>query len=101
MSRMKAAQVSKPGGPVDYGDPADPNGEPPPDPSNVVDPHKNDGVTDPVDPGEPELVLGAGESISFDMRGTLRDPAGPPGTGDEAPSASPPNPGDAERHELP
>jgi len=96
-----AGDVDKPGGPVDYGDPAGPNGEPPLDASTFVDPHKNDGVTDPVDLGEPELVLGPGESISWDMRGSLRDPAGPPGTENEAPSIVPPNPGDAERNALP
>ena len=88
------------GGPVDYGDPTDPNGAEPPDPSQVL--HLlNDGATDPVNPGEPEEVLDGG--IRLDMHGTLRDPANPPGTEDpdHNPGGGPPSTGEAERNPQP
>jgi hypothetical protein len=76
---------------IDYGDPTDPNGAEPLDWGTFFDP-RNDGVTDPVNPGEAEQTLQAG--IALDMFGSLRDPA-PPG-GDEPPTVQPPNPGDAQ-----
>jgi hypothetical protein len=86
--------ADKPGGPLDYGDSTDPNGAEPVD-SSQIDRLGNDGVTDPMNPGEPEEV--AAGSIELDIYGTLRDPANPPGTGDEAPAGGTPTTGDAER----
>lgn len=92
--------ADKPGGPVNYGDPTDPNAPEPPDESQIV--HLlNDGVTDPVNPGEPEEILAG--SARLDMYGTLRDPADPPGTedSDRIPGGGPPSTGEAERNPLP
>ncbi len=81
-----------PGGPVNYGDPLDPNGGEAPDPSQI--PYlQNDGVTDPVNPGETEEVAGGNR---LDFYGTLRDPANPPGTDDTAGPGAP-DPSEAER----
>ena len=88
--------VDKPGGPLDYGDPTDPNGAEPADTSQI-DRLLNDGVTDPT--GEPEEI--ATGTIRLDTYGTLRDPANPPGTEDEAPAPGAPTTGDAERNPLP
>ena len=88
--------VDKPGGPLDYGDPTDPNGAEPADTSQI-DRLLNDGVTDPT--GEPEEI--AAGSIRLDTYGTLRDPANPPGTEDEVPAPGAPTTGDAERNPLP
>ena len=67
----------RPGSPIDYADPTDPNGPEPPDEGEIV--HLlNDGVTDPVNPGEPEETVAGGTRL--DTYGTLRDPADPPGT---------------------
>lgn len=85
-----------PGGPIDYGDPTDPNGEEPPDVTWLL--HLlNDGVSDPVNPGEPEEVVES--SARLDMYGTLHDPVGPPGTEEEdtIPGGGPPSTGEAER----
>jgi hypothetical protein len=85
-------------GPADYGDPVDPNGAEPVDTSLFVDP-RNDGVTDPVSPGESEETVDG--SIRLDAYGTLRDPANPPGTEDSAPAPGVPSTGEAERNPLP
>jgi hypothetical protein len=88
-----------PGGPIDYGDPTDPTGDAPPDASQI--PHLlNDGVTDPVHPGEDVADTGG---IKLDMYGTLRDDANPPGGGDpdHNPAGGPPSTGEAERVPLP
>jgi hypothetical protein len=87
-----------PGGPIDYGDPTDPNGAEPADPTQLIR-HGDDGVTDPVNPGEPDELVGG--SMKLDMYGTLRDPANPPGTEDSAPSNGPPSTGEAEWYERP
>ena len=56
----------------------------------------DDGVTDPVNPGEAEDL--APESIRLDMHGTLRDPANPPGSEDSTlPGGGRPTTGEAER----
>jgi hypothetical protein len=90
------SNVDKPGGPLDYGDPTDPNGAEPADTSQI-DRLLNDGVTDPT--GEPEEI--AAGSIRLDTYGTLGDPANPPGTEDEVPAPGAPTTGDAERNPLP
>jgi hypothetical protein len=92
--------ADKPGGPVDYGDPTDPNAPEPPDESQIA--HLlNDGVTDPVNPGEPEETVAGGTKL--DTYETLRDPGNPPGTedGDRIPGGGPPGTGEAERDPLP
>ena len=86
------SNMDRPGGPIDYGDPTDPNGGEPLDPSQV---DGNDGVTDPANPGEPEEMVAG--SIRLDMYGTLRDPANPPGTDDSAPGPGAPDTGEAEQ----
>jgi hypothetical protein len=85
-------RVSRSGAPEDYGNGADPNGTEAP---AGIDP-RDDGVTDPAEPGAAEMALGPGESIGWDMRGTLRDPAVPPGSEEEVPGPDRPTPGDAE-----
>ena len=90
------ADAETPGGPSDYGDPTDPNAEEPPDIAWLIL-VLNDGVTDPVEPGAAEEVVA--DSVALAMYGTLRDPAGPPGSQDEdaIPGGGPPDPGDAEQ----
>jgi len=95
-AKLDCSSADKPGGPIDYGDPTDPNGADPVDPSQVDD---NDGVTDPVNPGEPEEMVAG--SIRLDMYGTLRDPANPPGAEDSAGGPGAPDTGEAERNPLP
>lgn len=95
-AKPDCSSAEQPGGPIDYGDPTDPNGADPVDPSQVDD---NDGVTDPVNPGEPEEMVAG--SIRLDMYGTLRDPVNPPGTEDSAGGPGAPDTGEAERNPLP
>lgn len=92
---------SRPGGPVDSGNPNDPNAPDPLDPGDFTDPH-DDGVTDPADPGEgengpaPIATFDEGERTP-DLGGELRDPPHP-GTEDSAPSGGGlPTTGDADR----
>jgi hypothetical protein len=99
-SSPTCSSEDRPGSPIDYGDPTDPNGPEPPDEGQIV--HLlDDGVTDPVNPGEPEEVLDGGTRL--DTYGTLRDPANPPGTedADRNPGGGPPSTGEAERNPLP
>ena len=97
--RPDCTNADAPGGPTNYGDPNDPNGQEPPDASQIPW-LLNDGVTDPVNPGEGEVTSADSGSIRLDMLGTLRDPANPPGTEDpdHNPGGGPPNTGEAERN---
>jgi hypothetical protein len=93
---------SRPGGPIDSGDPNDPNAPEPLDSSQFTDPH-NDGVTDPADPGEGDngpapVALVDDGTRTPDLGGELRDPVAPwidvsGPSGDGPPTAS----GDADR----
>lgn len=83
--------LDKAGGPVDYGDPNDPNAAAPIDWGNMFADPRNDGVTDPTEPGETAEMLE--DSIVLAMLGTLRDPPNPPGADDEAPQPGGPPPG--------
>jgi hypothetical protein len=56
--------VDKYGGPFDYGDPNDANRSEAPAGRDRL----NDGVTDPADPDDAEVMLGPDESTSWDMR---------------------------------
>lgn len=96
---------SRTGGPVDAGNPNDPNAPDPLDPGQFNDPH-NDGVTDPADPGEgengpaPIAIFDEGDT-GPDLGGELRDPVHP-GTEDSGPSGSgPPTTGDTDRFDTP
>ena len=82
------------GGPLDFGDPSDPNAEAPLDWGNMFADPRTDGVLDPVSPGEGAEILE--NAIALAMLGTLRDPANPPGADDEAPPPGGPAPGDDE-----
>ena len=72
---------SRPGGPIDSGDPNDPNAPEPLDSSQFTDPH-DDGVTDPADPGEgengpaPIALFDEGETEP-NLGGELRRPRAP------------------------
>ena len=98
---LDCSNAEQPGGPIDYGDPTDPNGGEPPDPGQLDPLVVDDGVTDPANPGEPEETLAGGTRL--DTYGTLRDPANPPGTEDpdHNPAGGPPNTSEAERNPLP
>jgi hypothetical protein len=96
--RPSCINADAPGGPVNYGDPLDPNGGEPPDIAQFAHP-SNDGVTDPVH-GEPEHTMA--NTTKLDMQGTLRDPGDPHGTEDAVPSGGgPPSTGEAERRVSP
>lgn len=82
------------GGPLDFGDPSDPNAEAPLDWGHMFADPRTDGVLDPVSPDEGAEILE--NAIALAMLGTLRDPANPPGAGDEAPQPGVPTPGDDE-----
>jgi hypothetical protein len=86
----------KAGAPKDYGDPNDPAAASEAVP--YVDPFF-EGNVDPVEPDE--LATAVLSTIANDMRWALRDPVGPPGTEDEAPSNWPPGTGEEERNPLP
>jgi hypothetical protein len=54
--------VDKPGAPLDEGDLNDPNGAEAPDASQLADP-RDDGVTDPANPDEPEEAVAGGTRL--------------------------------------
>ncbi len=101
VSVADCAGAGKPGGPIDYGNPDDPNAPDPLDPSQFADP-RDDGVTDPVDPGEGEN--GPAPVAIFDDGGTTPDLGNPlldpvaPWVEVSGPSGDgPPRTGDADR----
>jgi hypothetical protein len=96
---------SRPGGPVDSGNPNDPNAPESLDPGQFVDP-RNDGVTDPADPGEGEngpapVALFNEGGTKPDLGGELRDPVAPWIEASGPSGDGPPRTGDADRIHTP
>jgi len=94
-------QLTRPGGPLDYGNPADPNAADAIDWGDLIPDPRTDGNVDPVEPGV-ESTQGAAEflAVSVDeaLLDPLRDPVHAPGTDDNGPAPAGDSPGDAEHH---